>query len=62
MLAERDAAYVRHAYVGSEDGRVELEHRGFDRHGEGGDGYEAALASEQGWPFMLGRYVERVSR
>jgi len=37
--------------------RVELEHRGFDRHGEGGGGYRAALDSEQGWPYILDRYA-----
>jgi uncharacterized protein YndB with AHSA1/START domain len=38
--------------------RVELEHRGFERHGEG-DAYRDALASEQGWPYILGRYASR---
>lgn len=37
---------------------VELEHRAFERHGEGGEGYRAGLASEQGWPYMLGRLAE----
>lgn len=37
--------------------RVELEHRGFERHGEGGQGYRAALDSEQGWPYILDRYA-----
>jgi uncharacterized protein YndB with AHSA1/START domain len=39
--------------------RVELEHRGFERHGD--DGYAAALGSEQGWPYILGRYAARLS-
>jgi hypothetical protein len=34
-----------------------MEHRDFDRHGEGAEGYRAALASEQGWPYILGRYA-----
>jgi uncharacterized protein YndB with AHSA1/START domain len=37
--------------------RVELEHRAFARHGEAGAGYRDALASPQGWPYMLDRYV-----
>ena len=34
-------------------GRVELRHRGFDRHGPSGGDYRKALASPEGWPFML---------
>jgi hypothetical protein len=30
-------------------------HRGFARHGEGGQAYRLGLASPQGWPFMLDR-------
>ena len=30
--------------------RVEFEHRGFARHGDGGVAYRDALASPQGWP------------
>jgi hypothetical protein len=33
------------------------EHRGFERHGEGGDAYRDGLDSPQGWTFMLDRYV-----
>ena len=42
---------------GEELTRVTLEHRDFDRHGEGAGEYRAALASEQGWPYILGRYA-----
>jgi uncharacterized protein YndB with AHSA1/START domain len=42
------------------DGRVELEHRGFERHGEAGEGYAAALGSEHGWRYMLGSYAEQL--
>lgn len=37
--------------------RVELEHRGFDRHGEAGAAYREAMASPQGWPLLLERYA-----
>ncbi len=37
--------------------RLELEHRDFDRHGEGADGYRAAMESPQGWPFILERFA-----
>lgn len=37
--------------------RVELEHRAFERHGEETAGYRDALASPQGWPYILDRYA-----
>lgn len=37
--------------------RVQLEHREFGRHGAGADEYRKALASDQGWPFILEQYV-----
>jgi hypothetical protein len=40
---------------GSRSTRIEFEHRGFSRHGEGSDGYREALGSEQGWPYILER-------
>jgi uncharacterized protein YndB with AHSA1/START domain len=42
--------------------RLELEHRGFERHGESGAAYRQALASPQGWPHILQRLVEAASR
>ncbi len=36
---------------------VELTHRDFLRHGEAGEGYRAAMASPQGWPFCLDALV-----
>lgn len=36
---------------------IEVEHWRFERHGEGGEGYRDALASDQGWPYMLRRYA-----
>lgn len=41
--------------------RVELEHRGFERHGDGARGVHGAVDSPQGWGYCLARYVERVS-
>ncbi len=38
--------------------RLRLEHRGFRNHGDGGDAYREALASDQGWPWMLRSYLE----
>lgn len=41
---------------GPQSTRVEFEHRDFSRHGEDAEGYREALGSEQGWPYILGRY------
>ena len=35
---------------------VSLVHRAFERHGEGGEDYAAAMGSEMGWPYILERY------
>jgi uncharacterized protein YndB with AHSA1/START domain len=48
---------VRFAPEGDSGTRVELEHRGFERHGEGSADYRDALDSPQGWDFMLERYA-----
>ena len=42
---------------GPQSTRVEFEHRGFSRHGEGAESYLMALGSEQGWPYILDRYA-----
>src|SRR5215218_6747878 len=39
--------------------KIEFEHRGFSRHGEGGEGYREALGSERGWPYILDRYAAK---
>lgn len=36
---------------------VVLEHRGFERHGSEGAGYRDAMASPQGWRWILERYA-----
>jgi uncharacterized protein YndB with AHSA1/START domain len=46
---------------GGESGtRVLLAHRHFSRHGEGAEGYEAAMNSPQGWPLLLERFAAAV--
>lgn len=40
--------------------RVEFEHRGFARHGDHGTDYRDAMASPQGWPYILDQYVAAV--
>jgi uncharacterized protein YndB with AHSA1/START domain len=38
--------------------RVELEHRGFERHGERGGEVAEAVGSDGGWPEVLAAYPE----
>ena len=41
--------------------QVKFEHRWFERHGEGSENYRAALGSDQGWKYILDRYVAAVN-
>lgn len=36
---------------------VEVEHRGFERHGEGAGDYRDAMASEHGWRYLVHRFA-----
>jgi uncharacterized protein YndB with AHSA1/START domain len=55
----RKASEVEVRFVEGDGGtQVQLEHRGFDAHGEGSDEYRDAMGSEQGWPHILGRFAE----
>jgi uncharacterized protein YndB with AHSA1/START domain len=38
--------------------RIEVEHRGFSRHGTGAAEYCTRMASDTGWPFILKRFAE----
>jgi uncharacterized protein YndB with AHSA1/START domain len=48
---------VRFDPDGESGTRVQLAHRHFSRHGEGAEGYEAAMSSPQGWPYLLERFA-----
>ena len=48
---------VRFGAEGDRRTQVTLEHRDLDHHGDEAEGYRAALASEQGWPYILSRYA-----
>jgi uncharacterized protein YndB with AHSA1/START domain len=52
---------VRFGDDGGGGARVEVEDRAFDRHGEAGADYAAALGSPQGWPVMLARFAEALA-
>jgi uncharacterized protein YndB with AHSA1/START domain len=47
---------VRFSSAGADVTQVELEHRGFERHGEGADEYRAAMDSPEGWTYILDRF------
>lgn len=51
---------VRFITEGASQTRIEFEHRGFGRHGEGAAGYREAMGSEYGWPYILDRFVAAV--
>jgi uncharacterized protein YndB with AHSA1/START domain len=40
---------------------VELTHSDFAHHGDDAEKYREAMASEQGWPYILGRFAEAAS-
>ncbi len=49
---------VRFEAVGDTgDTEVALEHRDFERHGDGADGYAEAMGSPQGWPYILAGFA-----
>jgi len=52
---------VRFTAESPERTRVDLEHRGLDRHGEGWEQIRESVAGEGGWPGCLRRFAERVT-
>jgi uncharacterized protein YndB with AHSA1/START domain len=48
---------VRFIPDGAARTRVELEHRGIDRHGPGWEAVRSGVATDQGWPLYLDRYA-----
>jgi uncharacterized protein YndB with AHSA1/START domain len=53
---------VRFVPEGPERTRVELEHRGLERHGRGWESMRDAVGSPDGWNSGLSRFADRVAR
>ena len=47
--------------LGPKRTRVEVEHRGFARHGAGAELLRGGMASSDGWPYILRQYAEAAS-
>jgi uncharacterized protein YndB with AHSA1/START domain len=57
------ASEVEVRFTAESDGRtrVELEHRGFDRHGAGAAAVHAAVDAPAGWDYCLANYLAHVA-
>lgn len=53
---------VRFVAEGAQRTRIELEHRNFERHGDGWEAVRDGVGSEGGWPLYLQRYADIVTQ
>ncbi len=52
---------VRFIAEGPHSTRVELEHRGFENHGDGAQGVHGGVDNPQGWSYCLDRFAQAVA-
>ena len=60
-LARSSEVEVRFTAESPTRTRVDLEHRGIDRHGPGSDQMRSAVAGEGGWPRVLAQFAEALA-
>lgn len=60
-LARSSEVEVRFTAESATRTRVDVEHRGIDRHGPGSDQMHSAVSGEGGWPMILANYTRSVS-
>lgn len=53
---------VRFESAGEATSRLLFEHRALERHGANAEDYRAALDSDEGWSYILGRYLLAATR
>jgi uncharacterized protein YndB with AHSA1/START domain len=59
-LAKSSEVEIRFTAEAANRTRVDLEHRGFERHGSGGDEMRVAVGGQGGWPMILDLYSQAV--
>jgi uncharacterized protein YndB with AHSA1/START domain len=60
-LAKASEVEVRFTSIHAESTRVEVEHRFFERHGEGGAAMRTAVNAPNGWTGIMTLFADRVS-
>lgn len=60
-LAKSSEVEVRFTSLGRDQTRVDLEHRHFERHGEGGQAMRAGVDTENGWNTLLQIYATQAA-
>lgn len=59
-IAHASEVEVRFIAEGPHSTRVELEHRGFENHGDGAEGVHGGVDNPQGWSYCLDRFAQAV--